>query len=418
MKEAEYLTSRWRTALAVGAVPLFYTGWTVWAFETKFVPVPPLTWVLLLTALAAPVLLQPRLIARAFQSPLVAWLAVYVLVTALWFVAGSGDEPSVTRLRGRIFSMLFFAVLLVVYTDGRTHRPSRIALAWAAVGGALLNLYDLSHPLAFSPDVGRAAGLYLNANGSGLALVIGMTVALDVVPVRWRGAFVAVVGAGVMSTQSRSAALCFVSTMFLSFLYGQIRLRSVALWFLVLLAAAVGAMWISGAMATLLRNVSPSQLGQLSRLTSASGAGVEGDYLSTQTRFEAAREAWDLFSEHPLLGAGLGSSGFKAHNTYVMLAAEHGLLGMFLFPGFIAALQMHKSATRGNPHLLLGLALLIAGAFSHNVLDDLPTLLCVALAGGLSLVPRAEGMPEPRSAPRDFRPFPLAPAESVPKHSQ
>jgi hypothetical protein len=71
---------------------------------------------------------------------------------------------------------------------------------------------------------------------------------------------------------------------------------------------------------------------------------------------------------------------------YVTLAADHGVLGLLTYPAFCLALV---KVNRGA--ICLAVLLLIAGFFSHAVLEDRYSLLLVALAASQALeAPQAE----------------------------
>ena len=55
----------------------------------------------------------------------------------------------------------------------------------ATLVGVVLNIYDFMFPGVFSYDPGRAAGLYVNPNASGIALVFGCVIGLSAVRRGW-----------------------------------------------------------------------------------------------------------------------------------------------------------------------------------------------------------------------------------------
>lgn len=81
----------------------------------------------------------------------------------------------------------------------------------------------------------------------------------------------------------------------------------------------------------------------LANQSGLSGLSINDRPESLSDRFDMWRSAWDMFLEHPFLGAGLGtfalrypalraftetsSTGFFAHNDYLQLLAELGILG-------------------------------------------------------------------------------------------
>jgi O-antigen ligase len=123
-------------------------------------------------------------------------------------------------------------------------------------------------------------------------------------------------------------------------------------------------------------------------------------------RFIAAREAWELFLEHPITGLGLSNFRLASardvfvragpHNMYLELLADLGLLGLFSYLGvhYSAFRQMiagsREQWQRGYEWLgdfsyylmLTLLSALVAGAFMDC---EYTYLIWIPLAGGVAL---------------------------------
>jgi O-antigen ligase len=89
--------------------------------------------------------------------------------------------------------------------------------------------------------------------------------------------------------------------------------------------------------------------------------------------------AWEMFLEAPLLGKGIGSTVdwnvvISSHNTYLNLAADHGVLGLLMLPSLCYAL------VAGNRNAApLALVLLLTGFFIHDLFSARPYLFALAL---------------------------------------
>jgi O-antigen ligase len=98
----------------------------------------------------------------------------------------------------------------------------------------------------------------------------------------------------------------------------------------------------------------------LANQSGLSGLSINDRPESLSDRFDLWRSAWDMFLEHPLLGTGMGtftlrypalrafsetsSTGFFAHNDYLQLLAELGILGFLAW--FIVPLTLLVLAVR------------------------------------------------------------------------
>ncbi|MEP6991118.1 MAG: O-antigen ligase family protein [bacterium] len=373
---------RYQRTLAVLTVLVFFSGVTVWSFDTGLSPLAPNRWLALFAAMSLP-LMGPRHFVALARAPLFRWAGAYLAITAAWVLVGDPGDIGVVQAQYRLFAVAFLTFALVVFADPCTHIPARRAMAACVVMNALLNVYDLTHPLAFSRDIGRAAGLYVNANISGAALVLGILLSFGVLRGLARHAFVIVGVVGVLATQSRSAALTLVVALLVLTAGGELRVLRLAGVALVAIVIGVAGLWLSGQLALLAPLVSSGELLQLTRLTSTSGDASVGDFYSTQSRLEYARAAWTSFTNYPLLGGGIGTSGYT-HNMYLMHLADHGVLGLFIYPSFVLAAF---APFRGPDRRMLAaaaLALGVWGLFSHNALEEMHTLLAAALGASLS----------------------------------
>jgi hypothetical protein len=160
------------------------------------------------------VLLDPRSARRLFESRLFHW-AFCILILYTWALLHRTEEAppgmSTYDLMLPFFSrvnMLAFMVSCIVIFDGSdVLSTTRNLVVLATLAGVVLNGYDLIYPGTFSINPGRAAGLYMNANGSGMALILGCLIGLPAVPRYWREGFLVVALVGVLATFSREAIL-------------------------------------------------------------------------------------------------------------------------------------------------------------------------------------------------------------------
>src|SRR5262249_42571553 len=107
---------------------------------------------------------------------------------------------------------------------------ARLAIVIATIAGVLLNIYDLMNPGIFSNIPGRAAGLYVQPNGAGMALVFGCIAGLPCLRRSWsREAFLFASLVGVLTTFSRMSIIAFILLLIIAAFAGAISPTRVAL---------------------------------------------------------------------------------------------------------------------------------------------------------------------------------------------
>lgn len=317
-------------------------------------------------------------------------------MTLAWFMASSQSPTALAELTSRLLSVVFLGTALLVLSDARVHGTTRWSILWAVLLGVGLNVYDLGHPLTFGPSLGRAAGLYLNPNISGAALVLGMIMSVELVPQWWRSWYVSLVGVGVLLTFSRAGMAAWVVATGLIAGLGAMRLLQLLRVTSAIAAIVVGALVVSGRWETgvqMLSQVSSDAWGRL-RL----GEGTADP--SAELRLKAASMAWQMFLSRPLVGHGVGATvewdlSESTHNIYLRHLAEYGIGGLVIVPLLLLALLWRGSGPP-VPHIAVWLAgvLLLFGVFSHNILDERHFLICVALVASVSAANRLGETPD------------------------
>jgi hypothetical protein len=313
-------------------------------------------------------------------------LAGYSCLCLLWYVAQGGGDVAI--LRERILGLTACACAYAVFS----HTPkalgaARRTLVVVVLMSVALNFWDFSHPFAFVPidsefaSVGRAAGLFINPNQAGAALVLGFALSISVVTPRWRVAYTVAVAAGVLLTLSRGAMLGFV------FVCLGLAIWSKVLTGRALLATAfslafvgyLGWLVVSDELQSRL-NVRPEFV--LDRLLWLLDPEGRADY-SQEERLQLLERGWNQFLTHPLLGNGLGSTELwdlrsSTHNLYAMLGSDFGIVGLFVLPLVIfSASGWPWKSDKGA--VIAGLFVIFWGLFSHNVLGEFYFLVGIAM---------------------------------------
>lgn len=358
-----------RCVLALAGVFLFYTNLDSYAYAA-YRAAPPVHWVLAFAAAAAVlVLLDVRRPLSWLRSPALAWVLFYLLITAVWSVGMKQHLAIAQELEDRIRSMVFLIAFVVIFDDPLARRAAMLGLAACVVIASLTNVAELLSLVTFadlgSPArvPGRAAGFHINPNRSGLSIAFGLAAAVGSIPKPWRMPLLLVAAAGVLTTFSRAAAICLI-IVFLWLAWS----RAISTWSVVLgsVCACLAFLYAVGYMDS----------NALLNSNTAARVSLEQD---DSGRLHLAVKAWRLFASSPLIGNGLGSTRIwdepvGAHNMYVTLAADHGVIGLLAFPALGLALA---AASPGAAPFAL--ALLAAGFASHGLLMDRYVLLLIAL---------------------------------------
>ena len=368
----------YRRTLLTYTVILFYGNIVLWAFAAGKSPLPPLPFVVVLFIATLPLLAfadDHTLVA----TPLLWWFVLYGGVIVGWFLWTQPTTDSFQILRTRFVGILFVLTVLVNLAVGQISTEARRLVCALVVIGVGLNIYEFFHLGTFSNVLGRAAGFYVNPNISGSSLLAGMTVGVGVVPSRWRAGFVLFALLGVALTISRGALLCAGVVLTVLSAKRLVSARSLLLTFAVLFVTALAVIGITNQLDKV-ESAYELTSTQWLRLGIGSGPLAEGDELSNSLRREVAEKSWTAFLQRPFTGEGTGMTGDTTHNMYLMFAAEHGIIGLLLFPLLPLSLLATPRARKSPETLAFASFLLLWGLFSHNVLEEFPLLFCIALA--------------------------------------
>jgi hypothetical protein len=358
-----------RRGLALASVALFFTNFDGYAFATQLGP-PPVRWVLLMVAAAAAlVVIEPRRPLALLHSPVVHWAFFYFLLTTLWGTWAT-SVPEVTQtLYDRYRSIATLLAFTVIFDDPRARRHAALAVAAAVVMASLVNVGEMLSLVSFAEiadmprAVGRSSGFYLNPNIAGMAIALGLAATIESLPRAWRVPLILVSALGTAATFSRAAMLM---------------MGVVVLWLALRgglggVGAAVAAVSLVGLFAYASQYMEAHRL--MTEETAARAHLLQGD----SGRIRVGLKAWEMFWNAPILGNGVGSTRIwdepvRAHNMFLTLAADHGILGLLAFPALALAL------ISGNPGATcFALALMAGGAFSHDLLEQPQALLLISL---------------------------------------
>ena len=370
--------------LVLGAVAIFFTNVPLYLYENQGVTQfdAPKAWVLMFCLLSFPLLFIRITVLNAFTSPIMIWCLGYAWVTVLWFFLSSQSDASWLEVRNRFFTIIQILTYATIFWEPGATRLARKLVGGAVLFGVALNIYEWFVPMSFSPIPGRSAGLYIDPNITGEALVFGMILSVTVFDPLYRGPFILLTGIGILTTFSRGGILAWVIAV-----AGLILLRGISLRDIVLpvcLSIAVGIFTIlpqlDQVLTTWERNgvLNANVLERLEWFTDPSGVSDS----SSWERKYLAQQAWEKISDDPWLGRGTGSSReatIRPHNQFLSFMLDHGLIGALLLPALILATIGNARGESRGIAVVFGCVLVIHSFFSHTILNQQSTLLSISL---------------------------------------
>ncbi len=367
---------------------IFYCSYAyLYLWERGFLSIKPLYWYIFTVSCGAVLVMFKY----GFSLPplqyrrLLLWCISFVVVSTFSTVFVSGGVPAAMQqliLYVEGVSILFIIALLI--RDYDMTRRGIHALLVVVIASVIINYIDFFKlsGLQFSDVAGRAAGMYGNPNISGRFLVLGMAISVFVLPKKWRFIYSLFVLSGVMVTFSRSsimmwAVVVIALTWFKVFLLPRavsfVAVTGFVMLFTVLLVAGL---WMN-----IFESLGIDSYLDKNTQARISGSFIEQDDYSSRGRLAVALKGINLFLSSPLVGKGIGSGndivdGLRAHNTYIQMAAEQGILGLAVFVALIWLVWKVKSSEA---------RVFIAGfagfsLFTHNMLDQPAMYVMIVLA--------------------------------------
>ncbi len=383
------MSSLFCNVLAVTAVALFYSNLHEYLHRAYEVVV-PWHWVLAFLTLSLPLLVRQVMTSEILKLPIMAWCFGYLWVTLVWFVMGSQSEMAWQEVRWRILAIFEILGFLAIFMDARANLFARLTLVVAVHIGVAINVFELFAPNTFSDVSGRSAGLYVNANMSAEALVLGMILGITALPTWYRGVFILLAGAGVCVTYSRAGLigwLIAVGGLMLGRFIGarhlvRIGLVMIVLFSLVLLPKA------DQILTTLERSGALNADTEERLAWFMDPLGV--DDKSGWSRKSVAREAWQRVEEKPFFGGGTGAVhkglDIRPHNQFLSHMIDHGIFGAILMPLLLLTLIWRAEGESRHVVVIFSCAVFWFSFFTHTFLNNAYSLLLLALVAASAAI--------------------------------
>ena len=325
-------------------------------FNVGISMIKPLYWFLITMAFSILLLiLKSSYKVYKFPFGIGVWVWLYLCDTVICFFYSSQDDVAIQALIESFEMSLLLVAFITIFRTVDFIKESRLALMLIALFSVLMNLVDFIHPL-WSVVPGRAAGLFVNPTISGKMLVLAMTIGAPIVPRKLRLLFCAIVGLGVLVTFSRGAWFFWVVAVVGLAVTGYLNITSkkTSIFMVSLLAMFVLYTVLTGGVLDYL-----SRAGFNEYLTPNTIARLGGETPfsdpSSISRMDVAKKAWEVFSDHPWLGSGLADDrewSIGAHNTYLRMATEGGVVRLAIFITLLIILW-HMTDSIGRITLLV-----------------------------------------------------------------
>ena len=315
-----------------------------------------------------------------------------MLATAIWAFGGLGLVSvlwSLNKAGTAGYSVtLFLVILLSCFGARRLIQNERLLLGFffpvLVAGTFVTSIYALVD--YFMKGGGRADTLGTQCNGLGTVLILSVALSLgyiDRVRGRWllaRVPLVAVSVAALLASMSRGAWVGFTV---MGFIYAT-RTRRALAWVLVIAFLTVAVIYAP-----------PPLKARFLTIWDMSFNGANHD------RLELWTVTLKMIERHPLLGVGVGAyrgvyPAFKglvggqedlasAHNIFLQVLAESGILGLILFIYVLYLLgRAGVALLRTGDLLFRGLFAALAGTLVHQLVDT--TVYWADIGGGFWLV--------------------------------
>lgn len=329
-----------------------------------------------------------------FANPLFLWAISYLIVLALWYVITPSSTFVSQIFHSRLISLATLLVFLFSFSQGNYAQIwARRVILISVLLAVVFQIWEVFHPSSFIPisyfasTPGRSAGLYINPNQAGAALVLGMILTVTLIPQRLRLLFVLYILIGVILTFSRSMSLGWLIAVVVMWQQKVIKLSN----FLIL--ATVFLLVIYSFLPDILYYIKIhygifAEEGIYQRMSWFAHPTFDVDMSEIERKY-VANLSWQMFLDKPLLGNGIGSTDLwteqvATHNMYLYFMADYGIIGLFVYPFLVlAACWKARGEIR---RIAFGFAAftLFWGFFSHNIANEYYSLIAFALMTAMS----------------------------------
>ena len=367
------------------SVLLYFSNASSYFFAAGLTSFKPLYWYFITLVFGA-ILLIVRSGTRLY-SRLFIWSCLFLAIAAASYIFISAADGN--ALQAFILSSEALVLLLMFslfFQEERIARDASYAVLGVVIFSVLMNYADFLHifgdRIVFSTVPGRAAGLYMDANASAAALVMGMVLSVFLLPKKLRWWYCLFVATGVLLTFSRGGIILWmiaVAGLAWSSAFVLKRLASIAGIMVLVTVFAFGL--AAGDLVGIFKTVGLDSYLDSNTTNRIGESFLDQNDYSSRTRKIVAERGLSMILEHPLLGWGVGATtnpktAISPHNMFVLLGIEYGIGGVLMLCALIWLIWKTDNERSGTIAVLYA----VGGLFNQNNLDQPPVMLIIALA--------------------------------------
>jgi O-antigen ligase len=400
------------TACTAIVAIVFLTNWPTYQYAVRGGPIPLYFYMLPVAMIAPLIFAEPSTSVRFMREPMFWWFIAFVGTGLIWLLPAQDFIDDASRQwRLRVHGLMFFYTVTILAGDAN-RRTLGWVIAVCVILACAFNWFDVLRPNRFVPrgiegDNDRGAGLFMNPNAAASFIVMGMIAALPMIPGRLRSLLLVGAVFGVAATFSRSGFVLITVT-----IIAAIALKLVSRMQRILLIVGLPLL-IGGVSLSYDYLVDASDNRHMDNVIQrlAWFQDMDEEDSAVEGRKFGAAQAWRQFLDSPVTGRGTGATSLAVrqegpHNMYLLLMAEQGVLGLFLYLTLVGILvrqgwRLMRDAAAdpakdvGRMIVLFGVFMAAYGFFSHNVLEEPHTLFLVAfvVATGVQVSRAAHRVP-------------------------
>lgn len=395
----------YRCILSILSICIFFSGLDSYLYSLRLIP--PIYQVIIVFILASiPIIITLQSRISSFPIRIIVWCYLYLFISiSSTLLLKAPDSVSLQALDVRIRDAVFLILMLVIFSGcSITQLWAKRSILGITIISTFNNIYEFFNPSAFgsSQILGRVAGWYDHANNSGMALVFGMIISVEILKNKnIRIFYTLLISLGVVVTFSRGSQLCLlISVTYLAVSGVLSRQRTFAILLILSLILTVFTTQVNNVIylkrSDGSRYLNKNTINRIEWMLNPLSKETENE--SQVERKELFDEAWNKFSKRPFLGHGLNQSTSrkqspnskssdisgnlvrpKPHNMYLVFMVEHGIIGLFIYPSLLISSAWKKQGKLASTGIIFVIVFLFRGLFSHTLLHSRFFLLGVAL---------------------------------------
>lgn len=286
------------------------------------------------------------------------WL---VFASIAYYMIASFD---IHRMETQDFVMIFLkTMILVIFGQAFYNKIPRKDMAiFLAVGSATIVL----NAVFFPSIIGRSSGFYFNPNAAGYVCMLGYALAYSLENRKLRYGIQIVCSLAGFLTFSRTFMILWLVVNLISVRIDMKNARVLVFGFMAFVMLLIGGAAL---------NLGGNRFDAFRALIESDNSAQS---LATDSRTETWAKFYDAVAENPIFGGGYGlfqGGGLHrlgAHNTYLLIIGESGIIPLIIFIAFcIHLLKSSFTYFDSDPAtFLMALTLVLYLATTHNFFDN------------------------------------------------